>query len=181
MKIEDMKKYVIDYYENTRQYYGKYHDHKEISAWSGLVAHILFCTFIVLANPTVQTIQSKFLMTIGFTISVIVESKLLLIYIRNQLDLKDMGGSYVAGSLSILAELIDKDYNGKELREYLRVKERKEKKYQSTYVLPNELLERAKKYSSKGTGAQDLTRKMNTKVLIISAISVIFYRWIIIW
>ena len=37
-----MKDKVIQYYENTRQYYGTYHNHKEVSAWAGLALYVLF-------------------------------------------------------------------------------------------------------------------------------------------
>ncbi|PXF57748.1 MAG: hypothetical protein C4B59_14610 [Candidatus Methanogaster sp.] len=170
-----MKKYLINYYENTRQYYGNYHDHKEISAWSGLVIHILFCTFIVLANPTGQL---KIIMTIGFTISVIIVTILLFMYIRNQLNLKDKAGALAAASNFILTELIAKDDNSTDFREYLSVEESSDIKYQSTHVLPKKLLNKVKIYDSRGRGAQDFTRTMIYGLLVISAISVIFYRWI---
>ncbi|MHA1969137.1 MAG: hypothetical protein ACW964_15230 [Candidatus Hodarchaeales archaeon] len=178
---KDMKKLIIDFYENTRHYYRKYHDHKEISAWSGLVAHIFFCTFIVLANPTVQSIQIKFLMTMVFSISVVIESLLMLRYIKNQLDLKDIAGSYVLGSLKILNELISNNLSEEKLKKFLTLpKDSKNPRFQAPHVLPKKLQKESKKYITKGTGAQDLTRKMNTNILIILSVSVIFYRWVII-
>jgi hypothetical protein len=38
----DLKNQIIQYYENTRKYYGTYHNFKELSAWGGLVLYVIF-------------------------------------------------------------------------------------------------------------------------------------------
>jgi len=43
----DKDKLLLDYLKALLDRYGKYHDHKELSAWAGIVLYFVFCVAIL--------------------------------------------------------------------------------------------------------------------------------------
>ncbi|MBU4308102.1 MAG: hypothetical protein L6428_15870 [Candidatus Aminicenantes bacterium] len=169
-----MKEKVIEYYENTRQYYGTYHNHKELSAWGGLALYVLFASLInwVRLPDTCKTVWA-----LGLTVSVLVGVILVYRYISTQLEMKDLAGAYAAAAFLFLADLIVSDKDDKELREYLRVEESTDTHAQSSHVLPEIFLKKAKILNTRGRGFQDTTRSMIYGILILVTVLIIAIKW----
>jgi hypothetical protein len=90
-----MKDKIIQYYENTRQYYGAYHNHKEIAAWAGLV---LFVMFAGLVNWVRLPDKHKILAVHILTFFVITIFILVYRYISAQIKMKDSAGGLLPES-----------------------------------------------------------------------------------
>jgi hypothetical protein len=104
-------------------------------------------------------------------------------YISAQLQMKDIGGAYVAASISILTDLVSKSMKEDELYKYLELKEYPELKYpelkaQSRLVLPIRFLEKADILNTRVRGFQDTTKIMMYGILFSISLLVIFSKWI---
>ncbi len=53
---KENKRKVEEYYENTRKYYASYHNHKETSAWAGLILYVVFCGTITKVEAPIKNI-----------------------------------------------------------------------------------------------------------------------------
>jgi hypothetical protein len=42
-----MKSELLDYFKALMDFYGKYHNHKEVSAWGALVLHLGVCAAVL--------------------------------------------------------------------------------------------------------------------------------------
>jgi len=169
-----MKDKIIQYYENTRQYYGTYHNHKEVSAWAGLVLYVLFA---VLVNSVSLPDKYKILTVHILTLFVITVSILVYRYISTQIKMKDLAGAYAATAFIFLSELISEEKSEDELKQYLKIEESADKSAQSSYVLPNVFLKKSAIMNKRGRGFQDTTRSMIYGILILVTILVLVVKW----
>lgn len=169
-----MKEFLVNYYENTRQYYGTYHNHKEDSAWAGLALHVLFCGLIIRADiPANLELASG----IGLTFAVLMIALLVFRYIQNQLEMKDLAGAYAAAAFYLLVEILRKKEAELNLNDYLTIKESPDTRAQSTHVLPACLLRKARILDTRGRWFQDRTRSTIYALLVLSTVSVIGLKW----
>jgi len=169
-----MKQKIIEYYENTRQYYGTYHNHKEVSAWAGLALYVLFASLI---NWVRLPDAFKIIGASVITASVLAVASLVYRYISTQLKMKDLAGAYAAAAFSFLTELIVSDKNDEQLKNYLRVEESADTNAQSIHVLPEIFLKKSKVLNTRGRGFQDTTRSMIYGILILVTVLVIVVKW----
>jgi len=169
-----MKNLLATYYENTRQYYATYHNHKEICAWAGLVIFVVFCGVVlqarILEKPNV-------LISSLLTLIVLVAAMLAFLYIRNQVEMKDRGGALTAAATFLLAEILQRNESELSLRDYLAVEESRDTKAQSSRVLPSVLLKRADILNTRGRRFQDRTRAMIYGILMLASISAVGFLW----
>ena len=142
-----MKEKVVEYYENTRQYYGTYHNHKEISAWEALALYIVFANLINgISLPSKLKIESASILTV-FVLAVAI---LVYRYISTQIKMKDMAGAHTATASLFLSEIIANDINDNDLLEYLKIEESDDISAQSSHVLPKKFLKRSKILNTRG-------------------------------
>lgn len=80
-----MKEKVAQYYEDTRKYYSSYHNHKETSAWAGLILYVLFCGAVTKLDAPSSSVHW---FNVGFSIFVIAIAILIFFYVKNQFSLK---------------------------------------------------------------------------------------------
>lgn len=172
-----MKNYVVTYYENISQFYGIYHNHKETSAWGGLVLHVLFCGLIINAEIP----QSyEFSIVIVISAMLIVVATVVFFYIQNQLFMKERAGALFGAAKYILAEDIlptDNQSSLKELNEYIKIVESLDMSRQSSHILPKYLLDKANIIDSRGRGYQTKTRIMMYTLLTLSTVAVILIKF----
>lgn len=90
-----MKDYIIKYYDSAQSYYGTYHNHKEVSAWAGLVLHVLFLGFVNRIEATKHFYTEVTLSIIGVSLLV---SVLTYRYISNQFKMKDQAGAHAGAA-----------------------------------------------------------------------------------
>ena len=170
-----MKEDLLKYYEQCRSHYTAYHNHKEISAWAGLVLFVFISGFVNLIDiPYKFKIQSA----IALSLFVIAISILVFKYIENQLDMKDMASSYVAAAISIITDVSAGRIEETEYESYFKVERSIDCKAQSKLVLPIKFLKKAEKFDTKARGFQDRTRTMMFGLLFLVAILVIASKWI---
>ena len=170
-----MKQEVISYYENTRQYYRSYHDHKEVSAWAGLV---LYMVFIGVVNWIKIPNKNEILIMTLVSIFVIVISILVYRYISTQIKMKDLAGAYAATSFVFLSEIIQNEQIGNnELIDYLKISESADTNAQSNHVLPKIFLNKSVILNTRGRGFQDRTRSMIYGILISVTIFILIIKW----
>ena len=170
-----MKKFLADYYDNTRQYYGTYHNHKEISAWAGLALYVLFCGFVVRAEVPSNV---QLLATTCITIAVVVAAWFVFRYVENQLAMKDQGGALAGAAAFLLAEILRTDESKLKPDDYLVVVESPDTTPQSKHVLPDRLLQKAAVLNTRARGFQDRTKWMIYGLLALSTVSFIGLKWI---
>ncbi|MCI5191874.1 MAG: hypothetical protein D3919_07730 [Candidatus Electrothrix sp. AW5] len=169
-----MKDKVIEYYENTRQYYGTYHNHKEISAWAALALYIVFASLI---NGITLPIKLKIESASILTVFVLAVAILVYRYISTQIKMKDMAAAHAATAFLFLSEILSDDKNNNELIEYLKIEESDDTSVQSSHVLPRKFLKKSKVLNIRGRGFQDTTRSMIYSILFLVTLLVIFVKW----
>jgi len=171
-----MKEYIVTYYENTSIYYAQYHNHKEISAWAGLVLHLLFCQL------NFQISFNKDILLIGtFTSSIftLIVAFLVFLYIKNQLLMKDIAGAHTAASKILLSEVIQTSEEIIDVNKYMKIEDSADTQSQASHVLPMILLKKSEIINSRGRGFQDKTKWMIYSLLIFSTFSTIGYKILI--
>jgi len=169
-----MRENVIKYYESSRTHYTTYHNHKELSAWAGLILFVFFAGFINLMKlPVGFEVDAA----ITITVFVLIVSVLVFRYISNQLEMKDLGGAYVAASIAFTTDLITGNITDEELDEYMKVEESPDVQAQSRHVLPYKFLKKAKVLNSRGRGFQDTTKHMIYGILFIVSLLLVASKW----
>lgn len=167
----DMKKSLIDYYETTSTFYGSYQSHKEITAWAGLVLHILFCGLMTRIEMPKEFISVGSVWLIGF---IIVIAFLVWRYIKNQLEMKRNASALGAAAKFFVSEIMQKNENGQDFSEYITIEESPDKRSQAQHVLPTKLRTKAKVIEGMGAGEQTTTEYLIYSLLVFSTFSVIF-------
>lgn len=169
-----MKDKIIQFYETTRQYYGTYHNHKEVSAWAALVLYGLLANLLSnLALPAAAKVPAAVVVT-AFTLGA---AFLICRYISKQLEMKDLAGAYSAAASFLLLRIISSDMDDGQLRLYTQVEESGDTNAQSAHVLPIELLRKARILNTRGRGFQDATRGMTYSILVLTTVLVVVTTW----
>ncbi len=170
-----MRNKLIDYYENCRKHYTAYHNHKEITAWAGLVLFVFISGYInSIKIPENWKIEGALLITILVSLQTFFVFR----YIANQLKMKDKGGAYAAASIAIITELISERITEKQLIDFLSVEESADTDGQASHVLPHKLIKKAEILNSRGKGHQDTTKSMIYAMLTLISISLVVSKWI---
>ena len=169
-----MKDKVVQYYENTRQYYGTYHNHKEVSAWAGLALYVLFAGIVNWVR-----LPDKFKITIVVVLTVFVILVFILVYryISTQIKMKDLAGAYAGTSSVFLSELISGEISEDELKQYIEIEDSADTSAQSKHVLPKKFLKKSEILNTRGRGFQDTTRSMIYGILFLVTILVLVVKW----
>lgn len=170
-----MKKDLIVYYADTSKYYATYHNHKEICAWAGLVLYVLFLGLVTRADIPPE---HKLITTRAVTAPVLLVTLLVFFYIRNQLEMKDLGGALSGAAGRLLLEIIRTEESKLKLDDYLSVGGSPDTNAQSSYVLPKRLRDLANELNKGGRGFQDRTRSMIYGLLALSTVTIIGLKWI---
>jgi len=171
-----MKNYLVEYYDNTSQYYGSYHNHKEISAWAGLVLHMLFCQSIIQVGlPQNQ----KIIGAASYSIVMFIAALFVFLYIQNQLLMKDRAGALAGAAKYILAEIIQKEEQDLDVSHYMAIEESSDVHAQSSHVLPHILLSKSEVMNIRARGFQDKTKWMVYTLLWFSACLTIGFKWLV--
>lgn len=167
------KEEVLKFYQNLQTHYANYHNHKELSAWAGLVLYVLFCGLIIKASvPS----NHEFITAVLLLFAVVCVTATVFLYIKNQLEMKDIGGATSAAALYLQTEILQSE--SKEFSQYLIVEESGDMKAQSSHVLPLVLLKKRDAINCKGRAFQDLTKMAIYSLIGISAFAVILLKWV---
>lgn len=162
---------LLDYFKAIADRQGKYHDHKEVSAWAGLVLHLIFCGALLRVDVPTKCPQLAFLLVF---VAVLLAALFSYLYIRKQLDLKDIAGSQAAAAtyfMSSMATSVDG-----ELHEPLTpIKQSTDTKFQWKHVMPASFVEKSDWLNTQGKGAHDATRVYVYLLLITASIFIVVF------
>ncbi len=132
MKKEDVLRYLSD----TRSHYASYHNHKEVSAWTGIV---LFAALI----PQTVTYLGGPAGTCGLgvieTLAVLALLALALIFVSKQFESREFAADVVAASFALTAEILHKKEEEIAVLDF-SVESSSDKDKQAPYVLAKVLL-----------------------------------------
>ncbi len=168
-----MKDYIIKYYDSAQSYYGTYHNHKEVSAWAGLVLHVLFLGFISRIEAPKHYYHEVNISVIGvaFLVSVLTYR-----YISNQLKMKDQAGAHAGAAKFLLAKVMLEDESKIDPKWYLEVEDSDDLDAQSSHVLPAKMLTKSRALNTRARGFQDRTKNMIYAILFLSSVFVVAIR-----
>lgn len=167
-------KQLFDYFKALMDRQGKYHDHKEVSAWAGLVLHLLFC-FAMLRVEIPKT--SGYLGLVFVVVAVFAAAYVAFKYIRNQLELKDRAGSLTAAATYYMSKMVS-DSEGALDEPLTPIKQSADTQMQSSHVLSQSFDEKARWLNTQGRGAQDATRRYTYGLLITVSVFVIVFKFV---
>ena len=168
-----MKEYIVKYYDSAQSYYGAYHNHKEVSAWAGLVLHVLFLGFV---SRIEAPKHYYFEVSLAIIVVVFLVSSLTYMYISNQLKMKDQAGAHAGAAKFLLAKVMLEDDSKIDSKWYLEVEDSDDVNAQSSHVLPAKMLLKSKALNTRARGFQDKTKNMVYSILFISSLFVIAIR-----
>jgi hypothetical protein len=168
----DKDKLMLDYLKALLDRYGKYHDHKEVSAWAGIVLYFVFCAVVlhleVSAPPHVIEFGT-------ITVAVFVTAILATLYIRKQLELKDVAGSYVAAATYYMTKIVTSEA-GRLDEPLTAIAQSTDTEIQSSHVLSDSFLTKAKWLNTQGRCAQIKTRWFTYSLLWTATLFVVTYK-----
>ena len=143
---------LLDYFKSLMDRQGKYHDHKEVSAWAGVVLYFVFCGAILRTELMLKCPLLGFLFISLAALGGAISATL---YVRNQLRLKDIAGSQTAAAIYYMSVIIT---NGQLTEAMTAIPQSADAQVQSSHVLPASFLEKASWLNTQGRRAQDRTR-----------------------
>jgi len=169
MKKEDALRYLSE----TRSLYGSYHNHKETSAWAGIV---LFGALIpqsvsYLGGPTVacglKSIE---------TISVLLLFTLAVLYVQQQFKLRRTAANLVAACFALSAEILIMKDEEVSVTDFT-LEPSVDKNTQPPDFLPKPLRDRANKLDGFGSGPRKRLEFVGYFVLIASVVLALVRIW----
>ena len=144
--------HLFGYFKVLMDRQGKYHDHKEVTVWAALVLYLILCA------ATLRTLVLKSSPVVGFIIIFIflfISVILVNLYIRKQLELKDIAGSQVAAATYYMTMIVTDGSIGEE---FTTIEQNSNTQIQSPHVLPGSFIKKANWLNTQGRGAQVTTR-----------------------
>jgi len=153
---------TTQYYSTLIQVYEQAHNHKELSAWAGVVLEVVFCGMVLQTNPPAN---------LGLFTFICFATLLIFLYVQNQLKLKDYNGAISSAAIAILAEIALADSNN--LSTYLVARQGIDPTSQASHCLPDVLLSKSAYMNVWGYGRK-VTRCMIYGTLVVSAMVTVF-------
>jgi len=97
---------ILKYLADTRSHYAAYHNHKEVSAWAGVVLYVVFAVQVAFARD--EMFKSKPIVYAACLLSVVF-FLIILAYLKTQFRLRRDAANYVAALLYLGVEYLGKD------------------------------------------------------------------------
>lgn len=166
----DLLKYLAD----TRAHYAAYHNHKEVSAWAGVVLYVVFAVQVAFARD--DMLRSDAFVIAAWVLSMIFFLSIL-IYLHTQLRLRHEASNYVAALLCLGAEYLCKDST--EIKEEVWVVEPKpDAGHHSPQILPKEVLHKALEMDRVGHGGRRKLEAAAYVIVVVSFLSGVVRLWL---
>jgi|SRR2546426_1264784 len=123
---------VLKYLSDMRAHFAAYHNHKEVSAWAGVLLYVIFATQIAFAPTelfkTNAAVFSAYLLVVTLWLVV-------LLYLGAQLTSRVEAANYVAALLLLSTEYLTKDQHDIKIEGW-SPRPKPDACYQSEVVLP---------------------------------------------
>lgn len=162
---------LLDYFKSIADRQGKYHDHKEVSAWAGLVLHLVFCGALLRIDAPAKNPTLTF--TIA-TIAVAVAALFAFFYIREQLRLKDLGGAMLGAATYYMSKMVT-SADGKLDEVLTPLEQSTDQDTQASHMFPASLLKKRDWMNTQGLGAQRATRRYIYGLLVTATLFVVAF------
>jgi hypothetical protein len=122
-----------------RAHYAVYHNHKEVSAWAGVVLYVIFATQIAFASDEMfesdAVVYAAWMLSCAFFLAI-------LVYLHTQFRLRHEAANYVAAFLYLHVEYLAKVETEINEADWL-VEPRPDTGHQSPQFLPKQVLNKA--------------------------------------
>lgn len=161
---------LLDYFKSIADRQGKYHDHKETTAWACLVLHLALCG--ALLHLDIQTAQDPHRMQFAVLVVAAIATVLSCLYIRKQLQLKDVAGAQAGIATYFMSEMATSP-SGTIVKPLAPVIRSGDTEMQWEYVMPSDFVALAKQLNDKGRGAQFATRVYMYGLLLTASFTVL--------
>lgn len=174
--MDNSRDEILAYLRDTQSHWAAYHNHKETSAWAGVVLYIpLLALFLNIAgNTTVNTISLRIVATVIFLLTWLAVFG----YLRQQFALRKRSADYVAACFSLRAKIISKP-NDKIDPESYSLPKQGNKQMQSSHFLAEAMLKEADEMARRGQGARQAL-EMTAYGITVLALSLALARiWIV--
>lgn len=168
----DKNRLLMDYLKALLDRYGKYHDHKEISAWAGIVLYFVFCAAILRVEVSTPPRVLEFVVV---AVTVFVTAIFAALYIRKQLELKVVASSYAAAATFYMTQMVTSE-TGQPDEPLTAIAQSTDTEIQSPHVLSDSFEKKAKWLSTQGSCAQAKTRRFTYSLLWTATLFVVTYK-----
>jgi hypothetical protein len=164
---------VLALLRDIRSHYASYHNHKEASAWGGIVLYaVLWSQLFKVANTS--SCGLKIAMTIGILLATGITGY----FLKKQFYLIYKGASYVAASFFLESDVTSKPNEELNLGIYSPPSKEQRSRTKSNYVLPTILQEKADELNPYGGAFRSAIEKSGYSLLALLLLSGILLTWI---
>lgn len=165
---------VLKYLADARAHYAAYHNHKEVSAWAGVVLYVVFTAQIIFARE--ETLNSQGVVCTVWVLSIIFFLSFLL-YLHTQLCLRHEAANYVAALLVLSAEYLGKEDAEIKEADWL-VEPKADAGHHSPQILPKQVLNKALEMDRVGHGSRRKLEAAAYVIVVVSFLASIVRLWL---
>jgi hypothetical protein len=142
---------VLKFLSDTQSHWSTYHNHKETSAWAGLVLYVFLLGQII--NAVDKGIASSCAIKTATILVILVSGIIICIYLYEQFSLRKRGADFVAACFYLESQFLSNPEQQPKSSDFVPPSS-EDKRLQSSYCLPEIVLSTADKMASKGQGAR---------------------------
>jgi hypothetical protein len=166
---------ILKYISDTRGHYMTYHNHKEVSAWAGVVLYVLATAQIALVKKEALATPRA---AVALTTFVAILFGLVLVYLKTQFDLRREAANYVGALHYLNVEYLTTEFNADHwqlipLAQWHCVKT----KSQSRLVLPARVKELALAINQHGQKSRIRLQYAAYSIVILATFAVLIRLW----
>lgn len=143
--MADSREEILKFLGDIQSFYGIYHNHKETSAWAGLVLYVLLLAQLINAVDRGMTVSCE--MKAATTILILVSGIVIWIYLRAQFSARQSGSNLFAASVLLRSQYVSHEKEV-QISDFSPQSSAEEK--QSSHILPRIVLTTADELASKG-------------------------------
>ena len=168
------KDYAFRYYETFHRASLLGHNHKELSAWAGLILELAYCAGVL---QVAGARDASVLVLAISTASIGLVTFFVWRYIHNQLEQKDLHGAYFAAASLFLAEIAAHEGDTVDDK-YLALQPNFDTEFQSNRSRPHHYQRKMKYMNIWGKG-RAITRQMIFGLLAVSSGGTVTLLWLL--
>ncbi len=171
--MQPIKADVLKYLSDARAHYAAYHNHKEVSAWAGVLLYVIFATQIAFAPSellkTDAAVCSAYLLVVILWLVV-------LLYLYIQLDLRRWAANCIGAALLLGTEYLTKEQKDIKAEDW-SLKDIPDAGHHSPHVLPKIVFDKAQELDRKGHRARRWLEFAALAIVSISFVAAVSRVW----
>jgi hypothetical protein len=107
--IEAKKKEFVELLKSFRDYYGRYHDHKETTAWVAMVAFVTICSVMTLTPGILTGLYRNWYNLLTVSVAFTLLSGFFFRFVFWQFRRREFANNTVIASTNIISKILDSD------------------------------------------------------------------------